>query len=158
MVSFCISVKINDIIFSGHLCVCVKCLSFAHFSFWLFITFLLICRVSQYFLVNKIYVIYVCCKYNNFSLCGLHFQSISDSCCLPHCRQILYHLSHQGSPLCLVLLGLCFSLSQYVAVSVCDASFLAVPPFTAPRVGKAQAKRLEEDSNSHGNCSQTTVA
>ena len=76
VVSFCISVKINDIIFSGHLCVSVKCLSFAHFSFWLFITFLLICRVSQYFLVSKIYVIYVCCKYNNLSLCGLHFQSI----------------------------------------------------------------------------------
>ena len=108
MVSFCISVKINDIIFSGYLCVCVKCLSFAHFSFWLFITFLLICRASQYFLVNKIYVSYVCCKYNNFSLCGLHFQSNSDSCCLPHCRQIPYHLSHQGSPLCLVLFGIVF--------------------------------------------------
>ena len=29
---------------------------------------------------------------------------------------------------------------------------LLIPLFAAPRVGKAQAKRLEEDSRNHGNC------
>ena len=139
-------------LFWASLCVC-ECLSFVHFSFWLFFTFLLICRASQYFLVNKIYVSYVCCKYNNFWLCGLHFQSISDSCCHPHCRQILYHLSHQGSPLCLVLFGVVF-----FPIPVCCCFLfvmpvvLLIPLFAAPRVGKAQAKRLEEDSRNHGNC------